>query len=200
MPSTHNYGAMFGPMRILLFTVTVASMSMVPAAAQGQANSSGQNAVSVLAGQFIYDYGGDQPYPYISVRAGRTFNRFTDAEVGVGYSRLSTKLYSIGETIQTYDAHTPFVSIDAAVHAILPLGRFSPYVGISAGFLHRGESKEFYGLSLNGSSIGFPVGARLMISRHVGIRGEFRYRSDRHDGFSHRGNDAEQSLGIVYRF
>ena len=171
--------------------------SLFASKAKAQQTNDSRNSVSVLAGQFLYS---DGPFPYASVRGARQLSRFFEAELGLGYSPLSTILYSFGETIRTYEVHTPFMTADAALHATLPIKRFSPYVGVSAGLLRRGASRAFSGLALNGSSLGLPVGARLMITKNLGLRGEFRYRSDRRNGFSHRADDAEQSLGLVYRF
>lgn len=159
-----------------------------------------RNSLSVLVGQFIYDYGSDEPYPHASVRATRSLNRFFEAELAFGYSRLSTSLVSIGETIRSYDAHTQLTSADIGIHAAFPLGRFSPYMGVSAGLFRRWSSDDYDGLAQNGSSLGASLGARFMMTQRLGVRGEFHYRSDRHNGLEHRGRDAEQIAGLEYRF
>lgn len=181
------------PVCVLSLLATIISVNQV----WGQESS---YSVSAMAGQFIYDSGGDKAYPHASIRLDRQLARFAEAEVSVGYSRLTTKLYSIGETIQTYDAHTPFAAVDLSLHGMVPIGRFTPYVGVSAGRLRRWEAKETYGLALYGSSVGLAGGLKVSITRKLGLRGEFRYRSDRQNGFEHRANDAEQSGGLIYRF
>jgi len=156
--------------------------------------------VSLLAGQFIYNRGGDQPYPYASLRVSRGITRFLEAELGVGYSRLATELYRFGATIETYQAYAPFMLADVALNAKLPLGRFIPYLGVSGGLFRVGESREYDGFSGNGSSIGGAAGAKFMFGQRIGMRGEFRIRGDKHDGSTNRSIDAEQVIGVLYHF
>lgn len=159
----------------------------------------GKTSISLMAGQFIYNRGGGDKYPYASARFERSVSRFFAGELSLGYSRLNTKLYSLTPTIQSYDAHTPFFAADVALHAILPLGRFAPYAGVSAGLFRRQGSTVYDNLALNGSSVGGLVGGRLLLNQRFGLRGEFRIRGDNHDGATALSSDAEQSFGMFYR-
>lgn len=159
----------------------------------------GKTSISLMGGQFIYDRGDDKPHPYVTARLGRSLSRFFEGELSVGYSRINSTLYSFAPTFQSYNAHTSFFAADVAIHAMLPLGRFAPYAGVSAGLFHRPSSKAYDNLEIGGSSIGLLAGARIRLNQRFGIRGEFRYRSDMHDGAFNRSADAEQSLGVYYR-
>ena len=156
-------------------------------------------SVSLMAGQFMYGLGGTTRYPYASARIGRDISQFFAGELSVGYSRVSTTLYSFTPSIQAYTAHTPFLTADGAGHAILPNRRLAPYIGVSAGVFRRLDSDAYDGLALNGTSVGVLAGAKWRVGKRLGLRAEFRVRSDRHSGLETPAIDAEQSFGIFYR-
>lgn len=159
-----------------------------------------KNELSVLVGQFIYDPGGDSAYPFAGVRLQRRFAKYAEGELGLGYARISTRLYSLAPNITSYSVRTPLVSSDLALHLLVPIRSFVPYVGVSAGLFRRSRSAAYDNLQSNGSSLGLIGGAKLFVSRRFGLRAEFRYRSDKHDFSTTRSVDAEQSAGLTYRF
>lgn len=174
------------------------------ASAQNDSDWRLRNSVTVQGGAFVYDLGGDSAYPLVTAALGRSLSRFVEIEGLLSYARLTTKVVSLAPTVRSYDARTPFLAADAAANLLLPLGRFVPYVGISAGVFRRNatrdESNAVYLDARKGTSMGAAVGARWLFTPRVGLRGEFRYRQDSHDGSDYRANDMVESIGLMYRF
>ena len=163
-----------------------------------------RNSVTVLGGAFMYDMASDAYLPFVSGSLGRSLSRFVELEGTLSYARLTTTLYSLTPTITSYNVRTPFLAADARANLTLPLGRFVPYVGASVGAFRRNaihdSSNGIYGPAVSGSSLGAAVGARLLLTPRVGLRGEFHYRQDSHNGFTSPANDVAESLGLMYRF
>jgi hypothetical protein len=191
----------------LVFSLLAALVTLVSprvSLAQNENDSPLRNSITLLGGGLIYDPGGDGMYPFVSAGVGRALSRFVEVEGVATYARLTTKLYSFAPTFTSYDARTPFLAADAAANFLLPLGPFVPYVGVSAGVFRRNATYDTSNTvqvsAVKGTSLGAAVGARWLFTPRVGLRGEFHYRQDSHEGWSSRANDIEQSLGLMYRF
>lgn len=184
-----------------LVVVVSATLPLVAIAQQPGSivHETGRTSIALFAGTFHYNRG-DGLTPYVSLRTGHQLTRYLEGEVGLGYSRVATRLYSFTPTIQTYKAHAGLVVADIALNASLPLGRFAPYVGISAGVFRRGESRGWALTSVKGTSLGGAAGMKVLLSERIGIRGELRLRGDRHEGSTNWSPDAEQVGGLFYRF
>jgi hypothetical protein len=158
-----------------------------------------RNSISVMGGAFTYEQGGPEHYPYATLRLGRDLSRFFAGELGFGYADVNTTRFT--PTSQEFSFRTPVVMGDLALHAMLPLRAFVPYVGVSAGLFHRFDSRSGItpGEDTQGTSIGVLAGSKLHLGDLFGLRGELRIRGDKHSGRSMVA-DAEYSFGMVFRF
>jgi opacity protein-like surface antigen len=161
------------------------------------------NSLTVTGGAFAYDYG-DHYSPFASVSFGRSLNRYVELEGTAGYARLTTRLYQLAPTVTSYDVGSAFLTADVGLNLMLPLGPFVPYVGMSTGAFRRNQLRDnsngIYAGAVNGNSRGVAIGARLLFGERLGLRGEFRYREDSHNGSDTPANDFVQSVGLIYRF
>jgi hypothetical protein len=191
------------PTLVYIFTSLVA-VSAIPRASLAQADGSRLlNSVTVTGGAFAYDYG-DNYSPFASVSFGRSLNRYVELEGTAGYARLTTRLYQLAPTVTSYDVGTGFLTADVGANFMLPLGPFVPYLGISAGAFRRNQLRDnsngINQAAVNGTSRGAAIGARLLFGQRMGLRAEFHYREDSHNGSDTPANDVVQSLGLIYRF
>lgn len=191
---------------IRFFSLTVSLFALVASSraslAQGVDDSGFRNTVTVLGGALMYDYGASYS-PLVSVGIGRSLSRFVELEGTASYARLTTTFYSLTPTVTSYNVRTPFLAADVGTNFMLPLGPFVPYVGLSVGAFRRNATDDASGVrspSISGTSLGGAVGARFLFGQHMGVRGELRYRQDRHEGFNRPANDFVESIGLIYRF
>jgi hypothetical protein len=188
----------FSDLRLL--TVAIAAVALIIPAKRADAQL--RNSVSVLGGAFTDDNVGPDPHAYMTVRLGRDFSRFFGGELGFGYAAVSMREFGPAPTFEESRFRAPIVTADLAIHAMLPIRAFVPYVGVSGGVFRRFDSRNGInpGVEASGMSVGVLAGSKLHLGDLFGLRGEFRVRGDKYPGSRVLSPAAEYSLGMIFRF
>jgi hypothetical protein len=176
-----------------------AALLSLASAAPGTANAQdSERHLSILAGGFTYDFGGDATSPAAAVRVDTRLSRHLIGEVGFSYSSVPVTIVNNAEPDPTSrEARSNIMALTAGVQAELPLSFARPFVGIAAGIFGRFDPKGGDRFVL--STMAFPVGVRVPVTERVGARAEARIRFDDHQGGT-TAADSELLVGLTWRF
>jgi hypothetical protein len=178
-------------------TLAAAALAAAPAAAQQTGDD--RPTLSVQAGGFMYDREGDANYAMGAVRVDWPVSRYVRAEVGGSYSRPTTTVVRVidtNHTTQGIPSHANVFTTTVGVQAQLPTRFATPYVGMATGLFGRFDTND--GERFISTTQEFMTGLRVPVSERIGVRGELRFRFDRHQN-SGTASDVEQTLGITVR-
>ena len=155
-------------------------------------------SVGVTGGSLSYEPSNDENFPTFSVRADTRMADYARVEVEAWYSRPDVQL----DDDFVYDPSLPakianLFALTVGVQFRHPFGPFEPYAGASAGLFARYDS-DSDGQRFSRNTFYFPVGFRLWVSDHLGVRAEFRFRQDNHELITH--SSSEMSAGVFWTF
>ncbi len=154
--------------------------------------------VSAMGGRFSYEPSGDANFPSFGVRADSPISEYARFEVETWYSRPDVQQ----DENFLYDPSLPTESANlfgftVGVQLRYPLGPFEPYGGGSGGLFARVDD-DSGGQRFSRNTFMFPFGFRLWVSDQFGIRAEYRFREDTHQGLTV--SDNEISGGVFWTF
>lgn len=164
----------------------------------------------VGAGTYNSDIDSDGYLPLFVARADRSLGRFLLADLGVGVTSGARRFDydgrdAGGRPVNPREVRAPLATLDVQLQAQLPLGRFRPYIGVGGGLFSnvRGTFDTPAFVRPTASAAG---GARIDLTRRVGVRAELRFRHNTYRFDSYAGpytsmaNDFEQTAGLFWRF
>jgi hypothetical protein len=149
-----------------------------------------KRALTLQAGGFSYDQIDADRSPMLGLQMNWALSPLVVSEVGVTGSQVS-----LPGVLGTDNRRVGTLTV--GVQAQAPLPYVQPYVGVSTGVV-REFDRVADGHTVR-STHAFPVGVRVPLSQHVGLRGEVRYRFDDLDGGRNVPN-TERTLGVTVRF
>ena len=153
--------------------------------------------ISVVGGVLMYELSNDESFPLFSVRADNVLNDWVRFELETSYSRPDVQQ----DEDLNYDPSLPtesanLLTLTVGFQARYPLGRVEPYAGFSAGLFARYDD-DSEGERFSKNTFHIPLGLRVWVSDHLGIRGEYRFREDNH-GISI--SSTEMTFGLLWTF
>ena len=175
-------------------------MAVSPAVLQGQVAGplSESWTVGLAGGVFRYEPSGDQGFPIFVVRADRPSSKWVRLEVGTSYTQPEVQTNDGGMFDPALPVErTNLFTVTVGLQLRLTLGRLEPYGGASAGFFGRYDSDPA-GRRFGHSTFAFPFGIRLWATDHIGVRGEYRFDQDNHQGVTR--SDSEMTAGVFWTF
>ncbi len=176
-------------------------MVVSPMVLQGQTSGPTRQSWSVglAAGVFNYEPSGGEGFPIIALRADQPVSEWVRLEVSTTYTRPEVQTNTGGMFDPSLRAeHTNLFTVTVGLQLRLTVGRLEPYGGISAGFFGRYDG-DSAGRRFGRSTIQFPLGIRIWVTDHIGVRGEYRFDEDRHEaGVTH--SDSEMTAGVFWTF
>jgi hypothetical protein len=181
---------------IVSATLAAAALAATPAAAQ---TGDDRPTLSIQAGGLMYDREGDDNYPMGAVRVDWPVSKYVRVEVGGSFARPGTTVVRVidaNQTTQAIPAHANMFTTTVGVQAQLPTRFATPYVGMATGLFGRFDTED--GERFISTTQEFMTGLRVPVTGRVGVRGEMRFRFDRHQD-SGTASDVEQTLGITVR-
>lgn len=178
---------------IVLLAVPIGAQD-TPVIAAAAVASGALHSVSLSAGTFNYEAGGERYYPFAVLRAHRELSRFFVLEGAIGYTATQTWTPADGGALT---ARSPLVVSDVSVQFQFAVGPIRPYLGAGAGLVSRLAAQEPDGRFVR-PSYAAGGGIRAKISPRLGLRGDLRVRLDMHPGFT--SVDYEQTIGVALRF
>ncbi len=189
--------------QVLRIIGLISVAAFAPPPAQGQ-QSSGSAAlreawtVTVAAGAFSYELADDNEFFLLALRADRPISRWVRFEAETSYSRPEVQTDIEGRFAPLISAeHASLFTLTVGFQAKYALGPVEPYAGIAAGLFARYDD-DSDGRRFQRSTFSFPFGVRVWLTDHVGIRGDFRFREDSHEVFTH--SDSERTVGVFWTF
>ena len=187
--------------RPVLISCAVGLLMVVsPMVLQGQASGPTRQSWSVglAAGVFNYEPSGGEGFPIIALRADQPVSEWVRLEVSTTYTRPEVQTNPGGMFDPTLPVErTNLFTVTLGFQLRLTLGRVEPYAGASAGFFGRYDSDPA-GRRFGHSTFQFPFGVRLWATDHIGVRGEYRFDQDNHQGITH--SDNEMTAGVFWTF
>ena len=168
-----------------------------PAVVEGQAAGplSSSWSLGVAGGSFKYEPSADNSFPIIAVRLDRPVSQWVRFEVGTTYTRPEIQADSLMFFDPTLPAeYTNLFTVTVGIQARATLGPVEPYGGFSLGFFGRYDADRSFGRS----TFQFPFGVRLWATDHIGVRGEYRWDQDAHEGRTR--SDSEWTAGVFWTF
>ncbi len=191
----------WGATRPALISCAVALlMAVSPSVLEGQASGPTREnwTVGLAAGVFNYEPSADQGFPIITVRADRPTSKWVRLEAVTSYTRPEVQTDSEMRFDPSLPAeHTNLFTVTVGLQLRLTVGRLEPYGGISAGFFGRYDG-DSAGRRFGRSTFQFPLGIRIWVTDHIGVRGEYRFDEDGHELFTH--SDSEMTAGVFWTF
>ena len=175
-------------------------MTVSPIVLQGQASGPTRQSwtVGLAAGVFYYEPSGGEGFPIIALRADQPVSEWVRLEVSTTYTRPEVQTNPGGMFDPTLPVErTNLFTVTLGFQLRLTLGRVEPYAGASAGFFGRYDSDPA-GRRFGHSTFQFPFGVRLWATDHIGVRGEYRFDQDNHQGITH--SDNEMTAGVFWTF
>jgi hypothetical protein len=169
-------------------------LAVAPMVVQAQAPALGSmdgthRSFTLHAGGFQYDQAGGHRAPMLGARLNWALSPLVISEVGASVARVdASRLAPAQAGMQNRDLATLTVGVQAQA----PLPYVQPYVGVSTGLISQMDRPD--GEHTVRPTTAFPVGVRVPLSQHVGVRGEVRYRFDDLQGMSR--SNREATLGV----
>jgi hypothetical protein len=182
--------AMFAAGLGLAIAPVVAEAQMpAPAPALGAVNGA-HRSFTLHAGGFSYDQAEGYRAPMLGARLNWALSPVVVTEVGASVARVDAS--RISPIQATGVENRDLATLSVGVQAQAPLPYVQPYVGISTGLITQVDRPS--GESTVRPTTAFPVGVRVPLSQHVGVRGELRYRFDDLAGVNRANREA--TLGV----
>ena len=185
----------------IIALISVAAFAPPPA--QGQ-QSSGSAAlreswtVTVAAGAFSYELADDNDFFLLAFRADRPISPWVRLEAETSYSRPEVQTDIEGRFAPMLPAeHANLFTFTLGFQLKYALGPVEPYAGIAAGLFARYDD-DSDGRRFQSSTVSFPLGVRVWLTDHLGVRGDFRFREDSHQ--VQNISDSERTVGVFWTF
>ncbi len=179
--------------RAPLAATALFALISLPASAQ-----TSNRTVTVQAGGFNFDFGGDATTPMAALRADWKRGRYLRTEIGVMGARPGRTISTpLGSSVVTSDVRATLFDVDVSVQAEAATPYVQPYVGIGLGlfgyFEPAGGDRFFRPTNQVMAGIRAPLGERL------GIRAELRARFDQFQSGG-TATDMESTLGLSWHW
>ena len=147
-------------------------------------------------GVFNYEPSNDEGFRIIALRIDRPASEWVCFEVGTTYTRpeVQTDAQEIFDPSLPAE-YTRLFTVTLGVQVKWTVGPLEPYGGIAGGFFGRYDADPA-GRRFGRSTFQFPFGIRLWATDHIGVRGEYRFDQDNHEGFTH--SDSEWTVGVFW--
>jgi hypothetical protein len=188
--------------KVLLFATGLA-LAAAPLVAEAQAPAlgapnGGHRAFTVHAGGFSYDLADGHRAPMLGARMDWALSPIIVAEAGASVARIEATHINPAQvgTPLAGASHRDLATLSVGVQAQAPLPFVQPYVGVSTGLISQMDGPD--GDYVIRPTQAFPIGVRVPLSQHVGLRGEVRYRFDELEGMSN--TNRETTLGVTVKW
>jgi hypothetical protein len=156
-------------------------------------------SVSVMAGGFTYDFGGDRTSPLVGLRFDQRISRHLVAEVGASWALVDVDIVDYSAPDPTVsEGRSSLGSATVGLQAELPLERVRPYAGVSVGLFTRVDHPSG-GDRFVRPMTAFPVGVRVPLGARALARAEARLRFDEHQSGG-SAMDTELLVGLGWKF